>query len=84
MNMDPRVQEIFTQVVQALGALMVASTAIVGFFNGPGADKARGIIDTILSFARMFGFGTFKDEPGTVSLPLKPDTKVRIAGTRAA
>ena len=82
--MDPQVEAIFTQVVQALGALMLACTAVVGFFNGPGADKARGIFDTILSFARMFGFGTFSDEPGTLSVPLKPDTKVRVDTTKAA
>jgi hypothetical protein len=79
--MDPQVQEIFTQVVTALGTLMVACTAIVGFFNGPTADKVRGIFDTILSFARMFGFGTYKDEPGTLSVPLKKDTGERIVTT---
>jgi len=82
--MDPQVQAIFIQVVQALGALMVACTAIVGFFNGPTADKVRGILDTILSFARMFGFGTFQDEPGSLSIPLKPDSKVRVDTTKAA
>ena len=82
--MDPQVQEIFIQVVQALGALMVACTAIVGFFSGPKAEKVRGILDTMLSFARMFGFGTFSDEPGMLSVPLKPDTKVRIDTTKPA
>ena len=79
--MEPQIQETIVKVIQSLGSLMVAATAIVAFFDGPKADKARGVIDTILSFLRMIGFGTFKDEPGTLSVPLKPDSGERVTGT---
>lgn len=76
--MDPQVQEIISMVITALGTIMVAATAITAMFNGPRAQKAKGILDLILSFLRMIGFGTFKDEPGTFSVPLKTDTGARV------
>jgi hypothetical protein len=82
--MDPQVQEVFAKVVAALGTLSVAATAIVGFFNGPRASKARKGLDIILGFLRMVGFGTYKDEPGTYSMPLKRDTGERVATTEPA
>lgn len=76
--MDPQIAEAIQKAVTALGSLMIAATAIVAFFNGPRADKVRGVFDTILAFLRMIGFGTYKDEPGTLSMPLKPDSRKRI------
>jgi hypothetical protein len=49
--------------------LVSAVGQFVGFFNGPKAQKARGIFDTILDILRRFGAGTYKDEPGTNSVP---------------
>jgi hypothetical protein len=79
--MDPQIAETIQKVVTALGTLMVAATAIVAFFKGPKAEKTRGVFDTILAFLRMIGFGTFKDEPGTASMPLKPDSGERVTST---
>lgn len=66
---------------EAIGGLMIVAGIIVGFFNGPKADKARGILDSMLSFLRMIGIGTYKDEPGTLSVPLKKDSGERIVTT---
>jgi hypothetical protein len=49
--------------------------------NGPKADKASGVIERIMALLRGFGIGTYKDEPGSVSLPFKGDTKERIVQT---
>lgn len=79
--MDPQIAEAIQKAVTAIGSLMIAATAIVAFFSGPKADKARGIFDTILAFLRMIGFGTYKDEPGTLSIPLKSDSGERVIET---
>ena len=66
----------------ALGAVLYGAMSlagqIVGLFDGPGADKARGVFDYILGLLRNFGLGTYKDEPGTTSIPFKGDTGQRI------
>ena len=59
-------------------ALISAAGQFVGMFDGPKTDKARGIFDYILGILRMFGAGTYKDEPGTTSVPFKGDTGDRI------
>ncbi len=68
-------------VAQAIAGLMVAAGMITGLFNGPRADKAKGIFDYILNLLRGFGVGTYKDEPGTVSTPFKGDSGERVVTT---
>ena len=50
---------------------------IVGWVNGPKADQAKTIMQTVISWIRVLGIGTYKDEPGTVSMPFKGDTGKR-------
>jgi hypothetical protein len=59
-------------------ALISAAGQFVGMFDGPKADKARGIFDYILGILRSLGAGTYKDEPGTTSMPFKRDSGKRI------
>lgn len=66
-------------VLGFLYALISAAGQFVGMFNGPGADKARGIFDYVLGILRSLGAGTYKDEPGTTSVPFVGDTNKRIA-----
>jgi hypothetical protein len=47
--------------------------------DGPKADKVSGIFDMIKLILRRLGGGTFKDEPGTNSVPLiAGDTGERV------
>ena len=57
-------------VIGGLYILFSAAGQTTGMFNGPKADKAKNIFDVILLWLRRFGGGTFKDEPGTNSIPL--------------
>jgi hypothetical protein len=61
-----------------LYALLSAVGQIVGMVNGPKADKASGVIERIMAILRSVGIGTYKDEPGTASLPFVGDSKKRI------
>jgi hypothetical protein len=78
------VQNNWYGMAEAVGGFVVAAGVIVGFFNGPKADKAKTVLDRILGLLRQIGVGTYKDEPGTFSVPLKPDTGVRVETTKAA
>jgi len=69
-------------VAQAFGYIVLFAGAVVAFFNGPPAEKAKTIIDRILLLLRQIGIGTFKDEPGTVSMPFKGDSKKRVTATK--
>jgi hypothetical protein len=62
------------------GAYIFISAAgdLTGMVDGPRADKASGILDMIKLVLRRLGGGTFKDEPGTNSLPLVGDTGERV------
>jgi hypothetical protein len=71
-------------VAEGIGYLVLAAGAAVGFFNGPKADRAKTVLDRILGLLRQVGIGTYKDEPGTFSAPLKPDSGVRVETTKAA
>jgi len=62
------------------GLLSVAGQ-IVGMRNGPKADTASGVIERIMALLRGFGIGTYKDEPGSVSMPFKGDSGKRIVQT---
>ena len=66
-------------VIGFIYALVSAAGQFVGMFDGPGADKARGIFDYVLGILRSLGAGTYKDEPGTTSMPLRRDTGKRIS-----
>ena len=67
-------------MVGGLYALVSAIGQFVGMFNGPKAEKTRGIFDTILNILRRLGAGTYKDEPGTNSIPIiQGDTGKRIS-----
>jgi hypothetical protein len=78
------IQNNWYTVAEAIGGLLVAAGVIVGFFNGPKADRAKTVLDRILGLLRQIGVGTYKDEPGTFSVPLKPDTGVRVETTTTA
>jgi hypothetical protein len=78
------VQNNWYAVAEGIGYLVLFAGAVVGFFNGPKADKAKTIFDRILGLLRQIGIGTFKDEPGTFSMPLKPDSGERVATTTTA
>lgn len=62
--------------------LVSAAGQLVGMFDGPDpdekTDKARGVFEYILGILRTLGAGTYKNEPGTVSMPLKPDSGKRV------
>jgi hypothetical protein len=78
------IQNNWYAMAEGLGYLILAAGAIVGFFDGPKADKAKTIFDRILGILRQVGIGTFKDEPGTMSIPFKGDSGVRVETTKAA
>ena len=78
MNFIEWIQENGTTLIEAIIGVMVAAGVIVGFFKGPKAGKAQGIIESIIAFLRTIGIGTYKDEPGTLSAPLVPDSKKRV------
>ena len=84
MNFIDWIQNNWYAVAEGLGYLVLAAGAVVGFFNGPKADKAKTILDRILGLLRQIGIGTYKDEPGTLSIPGKGDSGERIAGTTPA
>jgi hypothetical protein len=63
------------------GAYIFVSAAgdLTGMVDGPKADKVSGIFDMIKLILRRLGGGTFKDEPGTNSVPLiAGDTGERV------
>jgi hypothetical protein len=69
-------------VLGAVYFLVSAVGQFVGFFNGPKAENAKGVFEKILSILRRFGAGTYKDEPGTNSVPIfGGDTGLRIEST---
>ena len=78
------IQNNWGMVLQAIIAAMVFAGMVTGMFNGPRAEKAKGIFDYILTLLRGFGVGTYKDEPGTLSVPFKGDTKERVATVEKA
>lgn len=73
------ITENWALLVGAIYALLSAIGLFVGLFEGPKADKAKSIFEKILSILRGLGLGTYKDEPGTGSVPFKGDTGKRIA-----
>ena len=54
-------------VLNALGMLIVACSTFVGLSNKPQAQNVSAIL---LKIAKFFSAVTFKDEPGTLSIPL--------------
>jgi hypothetical protein len=54
-------------ILEALGYLIGGATVIVGLINKPGANKAVEWLGKIL---RLLSAVTFKDQPGTWSVPL--------------
>lgn len=78
MNFIDWIQNNWYAVAQTAGYIVLFSGGVVGFFNGPKADRAKSIIDRILGLLRQVGIGTFKDEPGTFSFPGKSDTGRRV------
>jgi hypothetical protein len=75
------IQNNWYAVAEGIGYLVLAAGAVVGFFDGPKADKAKTIFDRILGILRQVGIGTFKNEPGTLSIPGAPDSGKRITAT---
>ena len=65
-------------IVGTIVTFLLTAAAIVGNKAGPRAEKAVGIINWIVGFLRRFGPVTYKDEPGTWSLPGKGDSGERI------
>jgi hypothetical protein len=64
-----------------LYAALSLAGQIVGMVNGPKADTASSVLERMMALLRGFGIGTYKDEPGSVSMPFKGDTKERIVQT---
>jgi hypothetical protein len=69
----------------ALGGVYAILSAIgqwVGMFDGPDPDdktsKTLGIVNMIMGWLRTIGIGTYKNEPGTGSIPFKGDTGKRV------
>lgn len=65
-------------IIGTLITFMLTAAAIVGNREGPKAEKAVGIINWIVGFLRRFGPARYKDEPGTLSMPGKGDTGLRV------
>ena len=78
MNFIEWIQTNGETLIEAIIGVMVAAGVIVGFFNGPKAGKAKGVLERLIALLRTVGIGTYKDEPGTLSAPLVPDTKKRV------
>jgi hypothetical protein len=78
------IQNNWYAMAEGVGYLVLFASVAVGFANGPKADRAKTVLDRIMGLLRQIGIGTFKDEPGTFSMPLKPDTGVRVETTKAA
>jgi hypothetical protein len=64
-----------------LYAALSLAGQIVGMVNGPRADTASSVLERMMSLLRGFGIGTYKDEPGSVSMPFKGDSGQRIVQT---
>lgn len=71
-------QELIAQIV---GLVFALATVITALFNGPRKDAALTWITRIQGWLRSFGLATYKDEPGTGSIPFKKDTGKRIVAT---
>lgn len=84
MNFIDWIQNNWATMLEAIAGVLVTAGIITGFFNGPRADQAKSILDRILAMIRGLGIGTYKDEPGTGSLPFAPDSGKRIASTEDA
>jgi hypothetical protein len=82
-NLITWVQTNWYGVAEAIGYLILGAGAIVAFFDGPKADKAKTVFDRILGLLRTIGIGTFKDEPGTLSIPGAKDSGERVATTES-
>ena len=75
-------------MTMGLGLYLVLSAIgqFVGMFDGPdpddGTSKTLRVTDRLMSILRSIGIGTYKNEPGTASIPFKGDTKKRITATK--
>lgn len=78
MNFIDWITQNWQGVLNGVLYFLLGSVVIVGFFNGPAAGKAKTILERIIALIRTLGIGTYKDEPGSVSMPGKPDTKERV------
>jgi hypothetical protein len=78
MNFIDWIQNNWYAVAEGIGYLVLAATVATGFVNGPKADKVKTVLDRIIGILRQIGIGTFKDEPGTLSIPGAPDTGKRV------
>jgi hypothetical protein len=67
-----------------IGGVFGIATAIVALVNGPRSGVAQTWLDRILGVLRLIGLATFKDEPGTGSLPGFKDTGKRVVATEDA
>lgn len=54
-------------LLEALGGLILTCSTLVGISNKPKAQTASSFL---MKIAKFFSAVTFKDEPGTVSIPL--------------
>jgi hypothetical protein len=54
-------------LLQVVGGVIAACSAAVGLSNKP---KAQNVSSVLLSIAKFFSAVTFRDEPGTLSIPL--------------
>jgi hypothetical protein len=83
-NLITWVQTNWYGVLEGVGYFILGAGVIVGFFNGPKAEKAKTVFGRILGLLRTIGIGTFKDEPGTLSVPGASDSGERVASTESA
>jgi hypothetical protein len=72
------IQNNWYAMAEGVGYLVLFATVAVGFADGPKADRAKTVLDRVMGLLRQIGIGTFKDEPGTLSIPGAPDTGKRI------
>ena len=64
-------------LLESLGGLILICSTLVGISNKPKAQTASAVL---MKVAKFFSAVTFKDEPGTISVPL---TDIDIAPKEA-
>lgn len=67
-----------TLIATIVGLAFTIATVITSAFNGPRKDAALTWITRLQGWARSLGIATYKDEPGTLSVPLKGDSGKRV------
>ena len=64
-------------IVTIITGIFTFATVVTGFFNGPKKETALTWIDRVRGWFRIIGLVSYKDEPGTFSVPGAGDTGER-------